>query len=158
MQAPKDSGYVLKDDPTTPQTSATTAFRDIIPSVDHPKVAGILTHDALSWCQSRREIPAPAWLINHLEAKNIEKPYRGFTSDGTVKDGLYLYGDDEGAPVEDMVKAADELLHILTEQQRNQVLKSSVYEDEFRLWSNPELYMNPGEKAIGFLRQEPHSN
>lgn len=147
IHAPKDSGYILKDDPATPKTSATVPFRELVPPADHPKIAGISKHDARSWCQSRREIPAPAWLINRLEARNLEQPYRGFTSDGHVKEGLYRYGDDEGAPVEDMAEAADALLRILTAEQQEAVLRGSVDEDEFRLWSNPELYMNPGKRV-----------
>lgn len=141
---PKDSGYLLKDDPATPLTSATVPFRDIIPAPDHPRIAGISQHDALSWCQSRREIPAPAWLINRLDAKNLEKPYKGFTSDGIVDDSVYNYAADEGAPVDEMVDAAQKLLAILSAEQRAAVSKPSVDDDEFRVWSNPELYMNPG--------------
>jgi hypothetical protein len=141
---PKNSGYVLANDPSTPLSSATVPFREIIPGPDHPKIAGISSHDALSWCQSRREIPPPAWLINRLEAKNLERPYKGFTADGTVQEGLYDYADDEGGPVDAMVEAANALLGILSPEQRQEVSKRSVDEDEFRLWSNPELYMNPG--------------
>ncbi|KAJ7793787.1 hypothetical protein B0H14DRAFT_3559090, partial [Mycena olivaceomarginata] len=141
---PKTSGYVLADDPSTPRSSATMPFREIIPRPDHPKIAGISRHNALSWCQSRREIEAPSWLINRLEAKHLERPYKGFTVDGNVQDGLYQYADDEGAPVEAMVSAANALLGILSPQQQTEVSKGSVDDDEFRLWSNPELYVNPG--------------
>jgi hypothetical protein len=142
---PKTSGYVLADDPSTPRSSATMPFREIIPGPDHPKIAGISRHNALSWCQSRREIEAPSWLINRLEAKHLERPYKGFTVDGNVQDGLYQYADDEGAPVEAMVSAANALLGILSPQQQTEVSKGSVDDDEFRLWSNPELYVNPGK-------------
>ncbi|KAJ7510689.1 hypothetical protein B0H11DRAFT_2183509 [Mycena galericulata] len=141
---PKHSGSILSDDPATPRSSATVPFREIIPAPDHPKVAGIADHDALSWCQRCKEIPQPAWLINFLDAKNLERPYKGFTADGQVQEGLYDYGDDEGAPVEAMVDAANALLGILTPDQRKEVLKESVDEDEFRWWSNPEFYLNPG--------------
>ena len=145
---PKNSGYILTDDPATPLTSATVAFRDIIPPASHPKIAGIADHDALSWCQSRRKIPAPAWLINRLDAKNIEKPYKGFTADGIVRDDVYNYAADEGAPIDAMVKAANNLLEIITPEQKAEVCKPSVDDDEFRVWSNPELYVNPGEHVM----------
>ncbi len=38
----------------------------------------------------------------------------------------------------------EELMKILSEQQRKAVHCKEVTDDEFRLWSNPELYMNPG--------------
>lgn len=148
VTVPKDSGYILKDDPTTPNTSATIPFRNLIPPRDHPKIAGISGHSALSWCASRKEIAAPAWLINRLDAKHIERPYVGFTSDGKVQEGLYHYGEDEGAPVQEMVQAAERLLQLLTLEQRNGVTRDSIEDDEFRLWSNPELYVNPGELML----------
>ncbi|KAJ7733192.1 hypothetical protein B0H14DRAFT_3117977 [Mycena olivaceomarginata] len=122
---PKTSGYVLAYDPSTPRSSATMPFREIIPRPDHPKIAGI------------SQIEASSWLINRLEAKHLERPIQGFTVDGNVQDGL-------AAPVEAMVSAANALLGILSPQQQTEVSKGSVNDDEFRLWSNPELYVNPG--------------
>lgn len=90
---PKDSGYILKDDPSTPRTSATIPFRENIPPSDHPKIARIERYDARSWCESRKEIPAPAWLIERLEAKNLEKPFVGFTADRKVEEELRASGE-----------------------------------------------------------------
>ena len=144
MTAPQTSGYFQSDDPTKPRSDAAVPFRDIIPSPSHPKIAGISDHDALSWCESRRQIEAPAWLINRLEKKNLEIPYKGFTTDGTVVEGLYDYAEDEGAPTEEAVKATEALLGNLSRDQRKQVQSGEITDDEIRLWSNPELYMNPG--------------
>jgi hypothetical protein len=141
---PRQSGFIRTGDPTAPTSGAAVPFRDIIPSPDHPRIAGIASHDALSWCESRRQISAPAWLINRLDAKNLEKPYVGFTADGTVRKGVYEYAEDEGAPVDRMVRAADDLLRILELAQRTKMQFEGVEVDEFRLWSNPELYVNPG--------------
>jgi Protein of unknown function (DUF3500) len=129
---------------TAPTSGAAVPFRDIIRDPSHPKIAGIASPDALSWCESRRQIPAPGWLINRLDAKNLEKPYVGFTTDGTVRKGVYAYAEDEGAPVEKMVKAAEALLVMLEPGQRKAVQFEGVEADVFRLWSNPELYVNPG--------------
>lgn len=157
---PRQSGFVQAGDPTAPMSGAAVPFRDIIPSPSHPKIAGIATHDALSWCGSRRQIPAPAWLINRLEAKNVEKPYVGFTTDGHVRNGVYAYAEDEGAPVDAMVKAAEELLAVLEEGQTREVLFEGVEVDEFRLWSNPELYVNPGglrlDECAGSVQEAVH--
>jgi hypothetical protein len=144
MTAPQTSGYIQTSDPTKPRSDAAVPFRDIIPHASHPKIAGIADHDALSWCESRRKIDAPAWMINRLDAKNLERPYMGFTSDGKVREGLYKYAEDEGAPTEEVMRKAGELLNVLSEEQRTEVLRGDVTDDEIRLWSNPELYMNPG--------------
>ncbi|KAH8684526.1 hypothetical protein BGZ60DRAFT_366675 [Tricladium varicosporioides] len=144
MATPQNSGYLQSSDPTKPRSDAAVPFRDIIPSATHPRIAGIADHDALSWCESRRQIEAPAWLINRLDGKNLEKPYKGFTTDGIVREGLYQYADDEGAPTEEVMSRTEDLLNILTPEQKKAVQFGDVIDDEFRLWSNPELYMNPG--------------
>jgi hypothetical protein len=148
MAAPQTSGYLQSSDPTKPRSDAAVPFRDIVPSPDHPRIAGIADHDALSWCESRRQIEAPAWLINRLDAKNLEKPYVGFTSDGKVRDGLYHYAEDEGAPTEMAASKAEVLLQLLGEEEKKAVQFGDVGDDEFRLWSNPELYMNPGNLLV----------
>ena len=144
MPAPIASGYLQSSDPTKPRSDAAVPFRDIIPSPSHPRIAGIADHTALSWCNSRRQIEAPAWLINRLEAKNLERPYKGFTLDGKVRERLYNYAEDEGAPTEEVIARTVDLLKILSDEQKDQVYCGEVTDDDFRLWSNPELYMNPG--------------
>lgn len=154
MAAPVNSGYLQTNDPTKPRSDAAVPFRDIIPSPDHPRIAGIENHDALSWCESRRQIEAPAWLINRLEKKNLE-PYKGFTSDGKVREGLYEYAEDEGAPTEEAIAKTEALMKVLSEEQKEAVHCGDVTDDEFRLWSNPELYVNPGMiSAIKLLSRE----
>ncbi|KAK8237619.1 hypothetical protein HDK77DRAFT_489903 [Phyllosticta capitalensis] len=146
MAAPKDSGYIQTSDPSRPRSDAAVPFRDIIPPPTHPKIAGIEHCDALSWTESRRQIPAPAWLISRLEAQNLETPFRGFTSDGVVRDDVWsdAYSGDEGAPVEAAAEAANALLDLLSEEERARTVYDSVTDDAIRLWSNPELYVNPG--------------
>lgn len=141
---PKQSGFVLEDDPATPSTDATVSFRDLIPRADHPRIAGIADHDSHSWCQSRREVPAPAWLINRLDIKNLETPYRGFSADNNPDPTIIRYAEDEGAPVGAAVEAVDRLLNALTPAEVAEVVRGDVDSDEIRAWSNPELYVNPG--------------
>jgi hypothetical protein len=148
MPAPQTSGYLQTSDPTKPRSDAAVPFRDIVPPADHPRIAGIADHDALSWCESRRQIEAPAWLINRLDAKNLEKSYVGFTNDGKVREGLYNYAEDEGAPTEMVVGKVEALLRLLSEEEKRDVQFGDVRDDEFRLWSNPELYMNPGRPSF----------
>ncbi|GHJ86199.1 hypothetical protein NliqN6_2601 [Naganishia liquefaciens] len=139
------SGYQLSDDPATPRTDATVPFRDIIPRPDHPRIKGIESHDAHSWCTSRKQVPEPAWLINRLELSNLERPYKGFSADGKPDPDVWVYGEDEGAPVEAAVEAAEKFLEGISAKDRKEVVKGDVEtDDEFRAWSNPELYVNPG--------------
>jgi hypothetical protein len=142
---PSASGISQLDDPTV--TSATVPFRDIIPNPDHPRIAGISSHTALSWCESRRRIEAPAWLINRLDKRNLE-PYTGFTANGKVEQDVYQYAENEGAPTEAVAEKVRELLELLSPEQKSAVECGDVRSDEFRLWSNPELYVNPGRSSI----------
>jgi len=144
IAAPSTSGTGQSTDPSRPSSGAAVPFREIIPDPSHPKIAGIANHDALSWCESRRRIAAPAWLINRLDKRNLEKPYKGFTVDGTVQEGIYSYAEDEGAPTEEAVTKAEALLSALSEEKSKRVKCGEVEDDDFRLWSNPELYVNPG--------------
>ncbi|WRT64445.1 uncharacterized protein IL334_001377 [Kwoniella shivajii] len=145
IAAPTNSGFVLHDDPATPRTDATISFRDILPASDHPRIAGIDKHNSHTWCQSRREVPAPAWLINRLDVKNIERPYKGFSSDGKPDPTIFRYEQDEGAPVEATVRAVQRLLDAIPEDTKKSLIKGDVTtDDEFRAWSNPELYVNAG--------------
>ncbi|WVQ61879.1 uncharacterized protein L199_000012 [Kwoniella botswanensis] len=155
VNAPVNSGFVLQDDPATPRTDATVSFRDILPKPDHPRIAGITNHTSHSWCQSRREVPAPAWLINRLDITNIERPYKGFSSDGNPDPSIFHYHQDEGAPVEEAVKAVEMLLDSLPEELRSEAIKGDVRDDdEFRAWSNPELYVNEGGIRLDETTQE----
>ncbi|BGP28728.1 hypothetical protein JCM10296v2_000464 [Rhodotorula toruloides] len=143
--APLNSGFVLQDDPATPRTDATVSFRDILAKPDHPRIAGIADDSASSWCESRKAVEAPAWLINRLDVRNIERPYKGFSADGHPDPSIFRYEEDEGAPVEAAAEAVKRLLDALTADLRKEVVKGDVaMDDEFRAWSNPELYVNPG--------------
>jgi hypothetical protein len=81
----------------------------------------------------------------------LEIPYKGFTTEGNVIGGLYHYAEDEGAPTERAASKVNELLAMVTEKQREEVQRGDVTDDEIRLWSNPELYMNPGPKPVLFI-------
>ena len=73
------------------------------------------------------------------------EPYSGFTATGKVEKDVYLYADDEGAPTEAVVEKVRDLLGLLSTEQKDALECGDVRNDEFRLWSNPELYVNPGE-------------
>ena len=147
MSSIVQSGFVSANDPSKPTSGAAVPFREIIPPPGHPKIAGVDKSNALEWCDSRTKIDAPAWLINRLRKQNIDKPYVGFTTDGKVREGVYKYAEDEGAPVEEMTEAAKGLVDLMSEEEKKRTIFPSVEDDEIRIWSNPELYVNPGMEA-----------
>ncbi|KAK4986780.1 hypothetical protein LTR50_005075 [Elasticomyces elasticus] len=153
---PQNSGYAQTHDPSKPRSDATIPFRELIPPSGHPRIKGIDHLNATEWCESRKHGP-PAWLIDRLAASNLENPYKGFTSDGNLLEGVYSYAEDEGAPVEAMTDAAAALLEMLSGEQRKEMQFESVEVDEFRLWSNPELYVNPGGLRLDECSDEVQS-
>ena len=61
---------------------------------------------------------------------------------------MWVYGEDEGAPVEAAVAAAERFLDGVSDEDRKAAVKGDVEtDDEFRAWSNPELYVNPGTSS-----------
>lgn len=85
-------------------------------------------------------------MINRLDHKNLETPYKGFSHDGHPDPTIFRYAEDEGAPVEEAVKAAEALFRGVSDEERKAVQFGDIETDDmFRIWSNPELYMNPGE-------------
>ena len=83
-------------------------------------------------------------MVERLNAKHIENPFKGFTTDGVVKEDVFTFADDEGAPTEAMVTAITNLISILSNEQLEASTFDSLDVDEFRMWSNPELHVNPG--------------
>jgi hypothetical protein len=86
---------------------------------------------------------APPWLydLTKVWEKLLEAPYTGVTNDGTVRQGLFE-ARDEGAPVEDAVRKADELLSGLSDEQKKKI-SYPINAREWRAWSNPEFLLRP---------------
>jgi hypothetical protein len=57
---------------------------------------------------------------------------------------VYEYAEGERAPVEAMVSAAEGLLGSWERSRGRRSCFQGVEADDFRLWSNLELYVNPG--------------
>ncbi|KAG8664268.1 hypothetical protein FPOAC2_14200 [Fusarium poae] len=125
-------------------SSPQASFRRLLPAPDRPQLAGLSSSSAREWYESRRRVPELFDFLVRLEAENLEKPYIGITSDGHVIPDLFDYTVDEGAPVAAMCEATNAMLSILSVQQENDTVFPSVLDDNIRLWSNPEVYVNPG--------------
>jgi Protein of unknown function (DUF3500) len=126
------------------ETSQLSPFRHLLPSKDWDKIENVSTSSARQWYEDRKNVPALKDFLASLKLENINRPYRGFTSDGTVIDGLFHYADDEGAPVHAMVGSALSLISVMSPAQKERTLFDSVEADEIRIWSNPEFYVNEG--------------
>ena len=129
-------------------------FRRLLPAHGHPKLASLSSSTAQEWYMEKRHLPALQDFLRRLEARNIERPFRGITSDGKVDDGLFQYASDEGAPAVAMMQSASNLIGLLSPKQKEDTVFSSVEADEIRIWSNPEFYVNPGRRLKATYRKE----
>lgn len=73
-----------------------------------------------------------------------EQPYKGITTDGHVIPDLFQLGDNgdnHGAPVAAMAKAARKLVSVATLEQKGAISKD-IDAHEWRAWMNPEIYIS----------------
>ncbi|KAJ4298220.1 hypothetical protein N0V90_006119 [Kalmusia sp. IMI 367209] len=122
---------------------ASAAFRAHLPDLSIPRFTTAAKQDVYEYANFFRDNHAPPWLFKLTQAweKLYGEPFKGVTSDGTVKEGLFE-ARDEGVNIEGIVQKAEQLLTNLDEQQK-QKLKYPVDAKEWRAWSNPEILLRP---------------
>ncbi len=119
--------------------SMSNNFRDILPAPDYRTRAGIAERDAYTHADRMLDSPRGAAFIASYHQR-LAAPFVGVTCDGQVSPNLYgLEAND--APVEAMVAAARAVLLICSDQERAK-LRFAIEAPNWRMWSNPELYVN----------------
>jgi hypothetical protein len=116
-------------------------FRQYLFPHDHPRLAGVRGLDAYAYREHARTPGTfTGGLVEGWTPLYLEQ-FRGVTSDGTLREGLYpLVPAEPGeeAPVADMVAAATELLAALSPEDRGRVC-FPVDAPEWQTWANPEF-------------------
>lgn len=113
-------------------------FRDYLIPLDHPRLhpndrdarthgKGVLGNEQIFLTPVAR-----GWL------ENYQKPYRGFTTDGNVRKGLWSADSQAKGPTREMVDAAKNLLSVANEDEKKS-FSYDVNAKEWRSWSNPEV-------------------
>jgi len=97
---------------------------------------------------------APPWLydLTKVWEKLLEEPYKGITSDGNVREGLF-HARDEGTDVQTAVENAEKLLNSLETEQKKKIAYP-INAREWRAWSNPEFLLRP----LGLRLEEGENN
>ena len=123
------------------QTSS--AFRQHLHDLTTPRFTTAATQDVYEYAKFFQDNHAPPWLFDLTQAwaKLYSEPFKGVTSDGNVKVGLFE-ARDEGVDIENVVGKAEKLLEILDEDQRKKV-GYAINAKEWRAWSNPEMLLRP---------------
>ncbi|KAF2728211.1 hypothetical protein EJ04DRAFT_516763 [Polyplosphaeria fusca] len=122
---------------------ASTAFRAHLHDLSTPRFTTAAKQDVYEYADFFRENHAPPWLFNLTQAwaKLYEEPFKGVTTDGTVREGLFK-AQDEGVDIGDMVQKAEDVLGRLGEEQKKKIAYP-VNAKEWRAWSNPEILLRP---------------
>ena len=115
-------------------------FRHLLFPVDSPRLAPFRGMDVRTFGLEALKAPMPGGMVPAWK-KLYAQPYFGITCDGQKESGLFQIRD-EGAPTEQLVAAAKELLAVLSPGERDSV-QYSVDAQEWRVWSNPEFLFNP---------------
>ncbi|KAF1961649.1 hypothetical protein CC80DRAFT_488102 [Byssothecium circinans] len=123
--------------------NASAAFRAHLPDLNTPRFTTAAKQDVYEYVKFFNDNHAPPWLYDLTQAwaKLYAEPFKGVTSDGNVREGLFE-ARDEGVDIEGVVKKAEEFLGNLNEEQRKKV-SYPVNAKEWRAWSNPEILLRP---------------
>lgn len=114
-------------------------FRELLPGPEHRARAGIAERDAYSHADRLLATPrGQAFVAAYNE--RLAQPFVGITCDGQIQPHLYKL-EDNGAPAQAMLAAARGLLNQCSDKERTQ-LRFALDAPNWRMWSNPELYIN----------------
>jgi hypothetical protein len=114
-------------------------FRQFVAAPDNPKVAGLAGLDAHAYRARALENPwVREWTTRWKEL--YARPFVGITTNGIPTPGLFTIADED-APVGAMTAAARKLVERASVEQR-QRLCLGIEAPEWRIWSNPEFYVN----------------
>ena len=115
-------------------------FRDFLFDHDHPRLARVRGLGAYDYREHAREDDFTGGLVRGWTPL-YDQDLVGITEDGTLRTGLHRLEparDDERAPVEAMVVAAEHLLAAVTPGDRDR-LTYAVDAVEWQRWANPEF-------------------
>ncbi|KAK4937741.1 hypothetical protein LTR10_021686 [Elasticomyces elasticus] len=119
-----------------------TNWRDFIPSQEVKRSIELAHSNTYEWADARCNEPFfQGWKQSWSELYN--QPYKGITTNGHVIPDVFRLaeaGEDHGAPVTEMVTAAQNLLSMASAEQK-QALVKDVDAREWRAWMNPEIYI-----------------
>ncbi|KAM6511149.1 hypothetical protein FALCPG4_016151 [Fusarium falciforme] len=118
------------------------AFRAHLPNLSIDRFTSMKKQNSYEYARAFKENGNPPWLHGlylHWQ-KLLSEPFKGVTSDGKVTPDLFGI-EDQGIPIEDIVRAAKLALAKMSPQQKDR----SIYHidsPEWRTWSNPEILLS----------------
>ncbi|KAL2008161.1 hypothetical protein VTN00DRAFT_8143 [Thermoascus crustaceus] len=127
---------------TSKSASPSGEFRQYLPDLSTPRFTTMCRQNAREYAHDFLTKHNPPWLYGlYLHWRKLFKePFRGVTSDGKIKPGLFQL-QDEGLPIEKIVAAAQAVLSKASPAQRDSLLYH-IDSPEWRSWSNPEFLLS----------------
>ncbi|UNI22440.1 hypothetical protein JDV02_008329 [Purpureocillium takamizusanense] len=125
-----------------PESHGQSAFREHLPDPSSPRFVTMRSQDPRQYAQTFRDGRSPPWLhalYTHWQRLHAE-PFKGITSDGVVRPGLFGL-EDQGVPIGRIVDAANCAVAEMDETQRRRV-RHHIDSPEWRSWSNPEFLLS----------------
>ena len=124
------------------ESTPETEYRQYLPDLSTPRFTTMAKQDAHVYANSFKQSGGPPWIhalyMHWLEL--LKEPFRGITSDGRVRPGLFKI-QDEGVPIDDIVAKTDTVLAQLNPTQLARV-NYHIDSPEWRTWSNPEFLLS----------------
>jgi hypothetical protein len=122
---------------------ASAEYRQHLHDLSTPRFTTAAKQDVYEYADFFRTNHAPPWLFDLTQAwaKLYEESFKGVTSDGTVKEGLFK-PQDEGLDIDSIVQRAEDVLGKLGEDDKKKI-SYPVNAREWRAWSNPEILLRP---------------
>jgi len=114
-------------------------FRDHLRPPDDPRIASLCELDAYSHAERMLSHPVAHQLFDRWRELYEHSEFRGITTQGECVPGLFTL-QDEQAPVQTSIQAAEHLLQGLTPEQ-TAIVQHAHDAKQWRAWMNPEVYM-----------------
>lgn len=124
-------------------TLKSTNWHDFIPPANCQRSVELAQSNTYEWADLRCAEPFIAGWRETWD-RQYNEPYKGITVDGRVIPNVHRLadeGEDQGAPIAEMVEAAQKTLSAATPEQRKAMVKD-VDAREWRAWLNPEIYIS----------------
>jgi Protein of unknown function (DUF3500) len=123
-------------------TPPMSAWRKYLPDLKSPRFEAMKQQDAHVYAAEFKEKGNPPWLFAlwQLWRRLFAEPYKGITSDGTIRTDLF-HQQDEGVPTARISDLTKNLLSMISKEQRDR-LCYHIDSPEWRTWSNPEFLLS----------------
>lgn len=124
------------------ETQAKSHYGQYLPDLTQPRFTNMSKQNYREYAEEFKQSARPPWIhaLWTYWRELFKEPYKGISTDGKIIPDLFPI-QDEGMPIEEITDAANQLLLLLNENQK-QTLSYHIDSPEWRTWSNPEFLLS----------------